>query len=401
MKLNVFSEEKIIGTLDDDDQFNYEADWINDPDGFDISFKIRRGESFQKSDVKSFFSNILMEGDLAGVLARKHQIDPDDYMSFLQEFGIDCAGALIIQEEKFLPTGKSPTELKWSLLDQRVSKRQPLASIEGSHFSLAGAQDKLPVILQGDDLFLPTETHPSTHILKPISNWENVRETVFNEWFCMRLAREVGLTVPLMEIIVSEHPYYMVERYDRREGKRLHQQDACQALGFMPTRKYESRGGPGFPDIYRLVQEHSQNKFHDLQDLLKWFSFNILIGNHDSHAKNVSFLYKDGKWALAPFYDLMSTAAYPDFTKNFAFSVGGQFQPFKWKRSHFEMLENALGIKVRGMNAILNEMIENMVLSLPQVEYEGRELLPKSHIDRKILRHIEKTISVMDQRVLR
>ena len=393
MKLNVFFEEKIIGTLGEEDQFTYEDSWLKDPEGFDISFKLRRGESLQKSDVKSFFSNILMEGDLAGVLAKKHQIDPDDYLSFLQEFGIDCAGALIIQEEKSFSSKKGPTELKWSLLDQRVSKRQPLASIEGSHFSLAGAQDKLPVIFQKDELLLPTASHPSTHILKPIE--------VFNEWFCMRLAREVGLNVPQMEIIVSEHPYYIVERYDRINGKRLHQQDGCQALGLMASRKYESRGGPGFSDIYRLVQEHSQNKFHDLQDLLKWFSFNILIGNHDSHAKNVSFLYKDGKWTLAPFYDLMSTAAYPDFTKNFAFSVGGQFQPFKWKRNHFEMLEKVLGIKTRAMNSVLNEMIENIVLSLPQVEYEGKELLPNSFIDRKIIQHIEKMVAVMDQRVLR
>ena len=32
--------------------------------------------------------------------------------------------------------------------------------------------------------------------------------------------------------------------------------------------------------------------------------FNVLTDNKDDHAKNFSFIYKEGNWALAPAYDL-------------------------------------------------------------------------------------------------
>ena len=32
--------------------------------------------------------------------------------------------------------------------------------------------------------------------------------------------------------------------------------------------------------------------------------FNVLTGNKDDHAKNFSFICREGKWSLAPAYDL-------------------------------------------------------------------------------------------------
>jgi len=138
--------------------------------------------------------------------------------------------------------------------------------------------------------------------------------------------KEVGFNVPSVDIFRSKYPYYLIERYDRSQGKRLHQQDVCKALSLMASGKFESRGGPKIKDIYKLIQDSSQNKFNDLQMFIRWILFNAIIGNHDSHAKNISFLYKNGKWALSFFYDLMSTAIYPEFISDFSFSIGGQFK---------------------------------------------------------------------------
>lgn len=56
------------------------------------------------------------------------------------------------------------------------------------------------------------------------------------------------------------NPTIIVERFDRyrdkRDGliKRIHQEDCCQALGVHPSRKYQSDGGPGIPEIMDLLR---------------------------------------------------------------------------------------------------------------------------------------------------
>jgi serine/threonine-protein kinase HipA len=44
--------------------------------------------------------------------------------------------------------------------------------------------------------------------------------------------------------------------------------------------------------------------------LLRWLVFNLLIGNDDSHLKNLSFLVSPGRVDLAPHYDLLATGIY-------------------------------------------------------------------------------------------
>jgi serine/threonine-protein kinase HipA len=59
--------------------------------------------------------------------------------------------------------------------------------------------------------------------------------------------------------------------------------------------------------------------------LLDGVIFNLLIGNHDAHAKNFSLLYMPGQSVhLAPLYDLVSTVFYPELTDRMAMKIGKQ-----------------------------------------------------------------------------
>jgi serine/threonine-protein kinase HipA len=53
--------------------------------------------------------------------------------------------------------------------------------------------------------------------------------------------------------------------------------------------------------------------------------FNWLLGNTDAHVKNFSLLYSPDlrRVRLAPAYDLVSTAAYRQSTREMAFYIGG------------------------------------------------------------------------------
>lgn len=70
------------------------------------------------------------------------------------------------------------------------------------HLSLAGAQDKLTVIVQGDAIGLARGGWPTTNILKPVI--QGLEGTVENELFCLRLAGRLNLQVPAVEMRWTE-----------------------------------------------------------------------------------------------------------------------------------------------------------------------------------------------------
>jgi serine/threonine-protein kinase HipA len=155
----------------------------------------------------------------------------------------------------------------------------------------------------------------------------------------MRLAAVVGLNVPAVDIIEGESPLFVVERFDRVQTKtgisRIHQQDFCQAQGITSLKKYKSDRGPTFADNYNLVKAHSSAPIPDLNQLLKWLIYNLVIGNNDSHSKNLAFLQKEEEVRLAPFYDLLSTSIYKEIGQNFVFKIGGQNLWFKTQEKAF------------------------------------------------------------------
>ncbi len=83
--------------------------------------------------------------------------------------------------------------------------------------SLAGAQPKLPVVLEdGGRAALPgNSATPTTHILKPEP--ERFPGLVDNEAVCMALARACGLVAADTRAAVTATgmPVLVVERYDR------------------------------------------------------------------------------------------------------------------------------------------------------------------------------------------
>jgi serine/threonine-protein kinase HipA len=76
-----------------------------------------------------------------------------------------------------------------------------------------------------------------------------------------------------------------------------------------------------------LIQNHSSQPSVDKLEFIKIIIFNYLIGNADAHGKNFSFLYFDGKPCLAPAYDLLSTAVYPQLSKKMAMRIGRKDDP--------------------------------------------------------------------------
>jgi serine/threonine-protein kinase HipA len=128
---------------------------------------------------------------------------------------------------------------------KELPQRPLLAGEKGIRLSLAGAQDKVAVRIEGDEISLPLGGAPSTHILKP--GMQHCVGVVFNEALTMNLATAMGMPAAKVETrTVEDVESLLVERYDRthRENgratvlERLHQEDFCQAQNIVSEMKY-------------------------------------------------------------------------------------------------------------------------------------------------------------------
>jgi serine/threonine-protein kinase HipA len=226
-----------------------------------------------------------------------------------------------------------------------------MAGEDDIRLSLAGAQDKIAVRIEDGRISIPLGSAPSSHILKPaIATHEGV---VFNEAFCMGLATEAGLdTAKTTTARVEDIDYLLVERYDRHRDeddqfRRVHQEDFCQALGIPSEIKYQSEGGPSLTDCFTLLRDASTSPVIDIRALLDAVLFNLIIGNHDAHAKNFSLLYlPDRSTRLAPLYDLIATVFYPELTDKMATKMGGESKSNLILPKHVERFARNAGLAV-------------------------------------------------------
>jgi serine/threonine-protein kinase HipA len=352
--LNVTWDGALVGHLAPEAgrgmSFSYAPAWLSAPHARAISLSLPlREEPFTGAVAGSWFANLLPEGEVRAHVARKLGVSERNEFALLSGIGGDCAGAL-----RLLP-GPAPAleaarlaPLPWAELEAKITgtPRPSLLALvlqdRELRLSLAGAQDKLPVHLAGDVLSLPCGSAASTHLLKTAGI--DFPDLVQNELFCLTLAREVGLAVPPAHMAATATPILVVGRYDRRVTEagvvhRLHQEDFCQALGLPPELKYENEGGPSLSRLFDVVARGSRTPLPDKRDLLGWVLFNVLIGNADAHAKNLSLLYDaadDSLPRLAPFYDLVCTAVYDQLSDRHAQKIGGETRWRHVGRRHWD-----------------------------------------------------------------
>ncbi|MBA4793647.1 MAG: type II toxin-antitoxin system HipA family toxin [Phenylobacterium sp.] len=328
-------------------EFVYDGAWLEDGTKPAISISLpKRPGAFSRRETRPFFAGLLPEETQRDAVAHALGVSRANDFRLLERLGGDVAGALTLWPEGDLPPEPQGVAATEPLTDEtllevlaRLPARPMLAGEEGLRLSLAGAQQKLPIVLVNGRVALPAPGQPSTHILKPAI--ERLPGTTENEALAMRLAAALGLRVaPVEPRRTGERTYLLVERYDRDVGtdgsiRRLHQEDFCQALGVAPERKYASEGGPIFRDCFDLLRRACAAPAPAVLRLVDAAIFNVLVGNADAHGKNYSLLYLDRGIDFAPLYDLLCTAAYPDVHAKLAMKVGKrstleEFTPDTW-----------------------------------------------------------------------
>lgn len=141
---------------------------------------------------------------------------------------------------------------------------------------------------------------------------------------------------------------------------RLHQEDMCQALGLPPSRKYQDEGGPSLADCIRILTQTAIDPAKDTHALIRWIAFCALLGNADGHAKNLSLLRVERGWQLAPFYDLVCTALYPQHDRHLAMRVGPNNDPGNLNANHWRALAADCKVGARLVLETVREMTDRI-----------------------------------------
>lgn len=313
--------QTVVGTLQEAGglwRFQYADAWLANPLRFALSphLPLTADPVFDgatQRPVQWYFDNLLPEEGQRVLLAGDARLDAADAFGLLAWYGTESAGSLTLLPPDVAPQTDQPLyPLQDDALEARIRQlpKAPLTHAAVKRMSLAGAQHKLAVVLQKDALYEPAGATPSTHILKPDHPDDDYPHSVINEWFVMRLAQRVGLEVPPVHRRYLPAPVYLIDRFDRiLDGgtwQRRHVIDACQLLGLDRAFKYSQ----GSMESLAALANACRSPAVARSRLFGWLVFNILTGNGDAHLKNLSFMVSHEGVQLAPFYDLLCTAAY-------------------------------------------------------------------------------------------
>lgn len=330
--LTVYLEQQVIGILSEGNgiwSFRYTQEWVTSAGSFDLSPALPRSQIEHQDGgtvrpVQWYFDNLLPEEELRKAVAKEGKVrDADDSFALLEYLGAESAGSLTLLPPDVLPAQRFEMQpLSDAELSLRIANlpKATLSKQAPKRMSVAGAQHKLLVVMRGDDLYEPVGAMPSSHILKPDHPKKaTYPASTFNEYLTMRLARAARLRTPQVFLRYVPEPVYVIERFDRlvtrprvsANGlpfavKRLHVIDACQLLNKDRVFKHSGATLESLADIV----DRTTNKIASRQALYRWLVFNVMVGNDDSHLKNLSFFVTHQGVSVAEHYDLLSTGAY-------------------------------------------------------------------------------------------
>ena len=181
-------------------------------------------------------------------------------------------------------------DASWHFEQEQGVEAEWLSMLIAPGSSLGGARPKATVQDEHGDLWIAK--FPSKHDDTNAGAWEMVAHD---------LAARCGLRVPEARAmqLTKEGTTFLVKRFDRRNGKRIHMASAMTML-----EKTDNDHDASYLDIADWLSAHSEDAKNDLNELWKRMVFNILISNTDDHLRNHGFIMEQDGWHLSPLFDV-------------------------------------------------------------------------------------------------
>ena len=120
------------------------------------------------------------------------------------------------------------------------------------------------------------------------------------EYAYHRMAKACGIDMMECRLLQEkESCHFMTRRFDRMEnGEKIHVQTLAGLAHYDRDQRHS------YEEIFRIMRQMNL-PYPSQEELYRRMVFNVMGRNHDDHSKNFSFLMdRQGKWKLAPAYDL-------------------------------------------------------------------------------------------------
>lgn len=131
------------------------------------------------------------------------------------------------------------------------------------------------------------------------SDPENIGEIEY-AWSLAAKASGIEMT----ETRLFDGKYFGTRRFDRVGALRYHVLSASGLLH--ASHRYPSLD---YIDLIKATVAVTKD-MEEAYKLYRIMVFNVMNGNRDDHAKNFSFLYRDGSWKFTPAYDLVRSSGF-------------------------------------------------------------------------------------------
>lgn len=283
-------------------QFEYDKDWLSN--GFSISpLQLPLKAGLFSADYQPFNGNFgVFEDSLPGgygeYLLRKvlkdSGIDPQGLtpVQWLSIVGSSGMGALCyVPETKLIREDgqRSFDEMQQMALDVLSEKTNDNADMLYFKSGNSGGVRPKCIFSDADGHWLVKFRH--TYDPKNIGQLE---------YDYNKVARQCGIDVPDFKLI--EGKYFAVRRFDIENDVRLHIVTASALLNEPIT--------PPKMEYHNLLQltGYLTQSPKAVEQQFRRMAFNVFAHNMDDHARNFSFICRDGEWSLAPAYDLTNDA---------------------------------------------------------------------------------------------
>ncbi|MDI9916320.1 type II toxin-antitoxin system HipA family toxin [Rhodococcus sp. IEGM 1379] len=302
--------------------------------------------------VPPFFAGLLPEGVRLGAVVSSTKTSVDDHLTLLLAVGADMIGNV-----RVVPTGTTPPERLPMFSPERDTDFRNIfgrlaGSVDEDPVALAGVQPKVSANMWS----VPTSTASGPAILKltPPTGFPSLSE---NEHFFMEMAAACGLRVPRTRLLHDAvgRSALLVERFDRVNGRRIAQEDACQVSGLYPASKYRLKTETAITTLTDACTDGGGSKAAATLELLRTVAFSWLIGNGDLHGKNLSIYAPDEIWQPSPAYDLLSTQPYTGWNDPMAMNLYGRAN--RLTRSNFIDAGHKLGLRERAVTRMLDALV--------------------------------------------
>ena len=296
-----------------------------------------------------------------------HALSTLDHLAYL---GDNTMGALTYQPSQADPV--SAHDLSLQALAREVQAVQSsdghavLAEMARAGGSPGGARPKALVHFNPQTGALSTQAHRvggGQPWLVKFAGADDAPDSCVVEELYARLARACGLGMADSRLFeLPDHRFaWGTQRFDRRAGASAGAADQRVHVHTLAGLLHANFQEPSvsYGDFFRVTRRLTRDQ-REVLKAVKRCAFNVLVNNRDDHAKNLSFVREaDGRWLLAPPYDLTHCPGYRG--EHFMDVAGEGKAP---GRAHVLAAAQSAGLSVSTAAPVLDELLAQITPAL-------------------------------------